>query len=153
MAEELFSRSHPSVAADAEHVTGEARIYQLLKRLCLIACPLLPSKPTPSEVKHQQQLTEFMFSHCLQQLMLGSRLPRTLGDEGAVVRRVQNNLIQQKRDSVTAVFSERVSKLEKVLKDPEMRCSLLSFLLRIMDTGNTYHNSTLLPGNISIYTL
>ena len=145
MAEELSLRSLASADADANHVSGEARIYQLLKRLCLTACPPILSKPASSDAKQQhQQLVDFMFSHCLQQLMLGSRLPRTLGDEGAVVRRIHKNLIQQKRDSVTAVFSERVSKLDKIVKDSELRCSMLSFLLRLMDVGNTYHNSTLL---------
>ena len=150
MAEELVLRSLSLADADADQMSGEARVYQLLRRLCLTACPPLPTKTVPHEIKQQQQqqqqLADFIFSHCLQQLMMGSRLPRTLGDEGAVVRRIHKNLIQQKRDSVTALFSEKVSKLEKIAKNSEMRCSMLTFLLRLMDVGNSYHNSTLLAG-------
>ena len=135
-----------SLENSTDQVNNEVKIYQLLKRLCINSCLPVPKAATTEVKEQQQQLVEFMFNHSLQQLTLGSRLPRTLLDQGSVVRRVQKNLIQQKRDSTTAVFSESVAKLDKCVRDRDLRYSLLSFMLRMMDDGTTYHNSTLIPG-------
>ncbi|KAI6654785.1 hypothetical protein LOD99_2664 [Oopsacas minuta] len=145
MTEHEFPCKSSLLDASTDPASNEVRIYQLLKRLCITACPPIPRTASADVKQQQQQLIDFMFNHSLQQLTLGSRLPRTLADEGAVVRRVQKNLIQQKRDSTTALFSESVSKLDKRMKSPEMRYSLLSFLLRMMDDAITYHNSTIIP--------
>ena len=143
--EEYSFRSQQS-DVEISDLSGEARIFQLLRCLCQNSCPPLPPKPSQSELQQHKNLNEFIFNHSLEQLKLGSRLPGSMDDEEGVVRRVHKNLLKQKRDSSTALFSERVAKLARIVRDPEKRCAMLSFLLRLMTDATTYQNSTLISG-------